>query len=88
MGDFNARTGNESDTINPDKSDELFDINFTSPPPARNSRDTDLDQRGKDLLDLCKSADLHIVNGRKTGDLFGDFTCIKYNGNSVVDYFS
>ena len=68
VGDFNARTGNENDTITPDKSDELFDINFTTPPPARNSRDTDMDQRGKDILDVCKSADLRIINGRKTGD--------------------
>ena len=35
---------------------------------------------------MCKSLDLNVVNGRKTGDPFGDFTCMKYNGNSVVDY--
>ena len=86
IGDLNARTGNLVDTISPDKSDELFELSFDAPPPQRNSRDIEIDQRGKDLIDLCKSADLRIINGRKTGDLFGDFTCIKYNGNSVVDY--
>ena len=35
---------------------------------------------------MCKSLDLNIVNGRKTGDLFGKYTCLKWNGNSVVDY--
>ena len=29
---------------------------------------------------------MNIVNGRKTGDLFGNYTCFKWNGNSVVDY--
>ena len=85
-GDFNARTGGLEDTISPDKSDILFDISFATPPPKRNSRDIEIDQRGRDLVELCKSLDLRIVNGRKTGDLFGDYTCIKYNGNSLVDY--
>ena len=35
---------------------------------------------------MCKSLDLNIVNGRKTGDPFGSYTCFKWNGNSVVDY--
>ena len=38
------------------------------------------------MLDLCKSLNLYIVKRRKTGDLFGSYTCIKWNGNSVVDY--
>ena len=86
QGDFNARTGNSDDTISPDKSDELFDITLNTPPPKRNSQDIAVDPRGHDLLDMCKSLDLNIVNGRKSGDIFGEYTCIKYNGNSVVDY--
>ena len=38
------------------------------------------------MLDMCKSLDLNTINGRKTGDLFGNYTCLKCNGNSVVDY--
>ena len=40
----------------------------------------------------CQSTDQkisklsEIVNSRKTGDPSGDFTCIKCNGNSLVDY--
>ena len=52
----------------------------------RNSQDKLVNKRGEDLLDLCKSLDLHIANGRKIGDPFGNYTCLKWNGNSVVDY--
>ncbi len=85
-GDFNARTGNENDTISPDKFDEEFHIINNNPPPRRNSQDKTLNGRGKDLIDMCKSLELYIVNGRKLGDPFGKFTCFQWNGNSVVDY--
>ena len=85
-GDLNAKTGNLNDTIAPDKSDENFDLSFSKPPPNRNSQDSSVNARGTDMLDMCKSLDVNIVNGRKTGDLFGNYTCIKWNGNSVVDY--
>ena len=86
QGDLNARTGGLEDTVAPDKSDEIFEINFDKPPPKRNSQDEKVDSRGQELLDMCKSLDINIVNGRRTGDPFGEYTCIKYNGNSVVDY--
>ena len=86
QGDLNARTGGLEDTVAPDKSDEMFEIEFDKPPPNRNSRDDKVDHRGQELLEMCKSLDINILNGRKTGDPFGDYTCIKYNGNSVVDY--
>ena len=86
QGDLNARTGNIEDTILPDKSDEIFEIEIDDPPPKRNSQDHKVDPRGQELLDMCKSLNLTIANGRKTGDPFGEFTCIKYNGSSVVDY--
>ena len=86
MGDLNAKTGTLDDTIPPDKSDELFDLLLEEPPPKRNSQDGAVNPRGNDLLDMCRSLDLNIVNGRKTGDVFGKYTCFKWNGNSVVDY--
>ena len=76
-GDLNARTGCLPDTISPDKYDEEFNICLNDNSLKRNSQDRKVNQRGNELLDLCKSLDLNIVNGRKTGDLFG---------NSVVDY--
>ena len=86
MGDLNARTGNLDDTITPDKSDDQFDISINEPPPKRNSQDSVTNPRGLEMLEMCKSLDLNIINGRKTGDLFGNYTCYKYNGSSVVDY--
>ncbi len=86
MGDLNAKTGILDDTIAPDKSDELFDLLLDEPPPKRNSQDDAVNPGGNDLLDMCRSLDLNIVNGRKTGDVFGKYTCFKWNGNSVVDY--
>ena len=41
---------------------------------------------GKLLTDLCKETGLRILNGRTLGDLRGKYTCITYNGCSVVDY--
>ncbi|WAR09051.1 hypothetical protein MAR_019009 [Mya arenaria] len=39
------------------------------------------------LLDFCKTSGLRIVNGRccEDGEI-GQFTCVKSNGSSVVDY--
>ena len=35
---------------------------------------------------MCKNFELNILNGRKNGDLFGNYTSFQYNGNAVVDY--
>ena len=35
---------------------------------------------------MCKSLDMAILNGRKTGDLFGKNTSFNWNGKAVVDY--
>ena len=85
-GDLNARTGNLDDSIIPDKYDEEFLICINENPPKRNSQDSVVNPRGNDLLDMCKSLDLNIINGRKVGNIFGNYTCFKWNGNSVVDY--
>ncbi|CAG2207784.1 unnamed protein product [Mytilus edulis] len=52
----------------------------------RNSNDTKVNTRGKDLIDLCISHQLRFLNGRIIGDLFGKYTCYKPVGASVVDY--
>jgi len=83
---FNARTGIENDTIAPDKFDIEFGIETNENNSLRNSQDKVINKRGENLLDLCKSLNFQIANGRKIGDPFGNFTCLKWNGNSVVDY--
>ena len=88
QGDFNARTANCTDFVQPDKFDPM-DLNLQIEQfhiHPRNSKDKKVDGRGKELLDLCKSLDLNILNGRKTGDIFGDFTSFQWNGNGIVDY--
>ena len=87
QGDLNARTGNESDFVNADKSDDIFGIDNLSNQGPRNSEDRKVNPRGKELLDLCKVNDLLIANGRKIGDLFGKFTSHQYNGSALNDYF-
>ena len=87
QGDFNARTNVINDTIVRDKFDSIFMGNEYDDVPNRNSEDkVPADHRGKELLELCKSLQLVILNGRKIGDLFGKFTSLQWNGNSVVDY--
>ena len=55
--------------------------------PGRLSEDQrDICQYGRNLLDLCQSARMRILNGRTIGDLFGAKTCYKWNGSSTVDY--
>ncbi|CAG2256743.1 unnamed protein product [Mytilus edulis] len=52
----------------------------------RRSKDDKLDSRGRDLLDLCISNQIRILNGRVLGDTFGGLTCYTPNGASTVDY--
>ena len=83
LGDMNARTGNGLDYISND--DERYQANndfYTVDRHIieRNNEDSLICDRGKDLLALCVSAQLRILNGRSIGDIDGKFTC------SAVDY--
>ena len=87
QGDFNSRTNIDNDIITPDEFDNSEIPNDHTNIPLRNSEDlTPSDHRGKELLELCKSLSLSILNGRKTGDVYGKCTSFQWNGNSVVDY--
>ena len=44
-----------------------------------------LKKYGDNLLQLCKAVP-GICNGRKLGDILGNFTCFTSNGQSCVDY--
>ena len=91
LGDLNARTGTESDFIPYDSPNYIPSINELPYigdgfPPARANQDGVLNDRGKDLLELCVSVRIRILNGRFPGDSMGYFTCHKHNGSSAVDY--
>ena len=85
QGDFNARTGMREDFISHDKFDEIFGIE-NHDKHKRNSEDVTVNQMGGELLDFCKTNDFSILNGRKLGDIFGQYTSHQWNGSSVVDY--
>ena len=90
-GDFNARTGCDQDYIPGDCTSHI-PVDRTSyrvddAVKDRYSCDLTIDTRGKELLELCISNQLRILNGRTCGDSSGKFTCFNYAGNSVVDYF-
>lgn len=90
QGDFNAYTGTQPDFILNDysKNIPLHDVHYVEDQfMPRNNKDPKLpNNSGKLLLNLCKESGLRILNGRKIGDPQGNFTCITYNGCSVVDY--
>ena len=47
----------------------------------------DVNIRGSELLNICMSLNMVILNGRKPGDIFGKYTSFHWNGKEVVvDY--
>jgi hypothetical protein len=91
MGDLNSRTSTVTDFIESDNANHIpmsFSFTENCKYVARSSQDTKIStcSFGKQLIDLCISASLKIVNGRMLGDPNGRYTCHKYNGSSVVDY--
>jgi hypothetical protein len=87
-GDFNARTGNKQDFICNDNVDYM-DFSEYYPRDGfdteRSSRDTEVNNFGESLLELCCSVGVHMLNGRYS-DRPGEFTCLPTVGKSVVDY--
>ena len=90
QGDFNAYTNTAPDFVKSDDNqfpkssdNNYFIVSFMS----RNNQDKKATNKsGKLLIELCKEAGLRILNGRTIGDLHGKYTCITYNGCSLVDY--
>ena len=52
----------------------------------RTSEDHEINENGKELLQLCRTNKLYILNGRVGPEPEGGFTCHTSRGNSVVDY--
>ncbi len=90
-GDFNSRTGTGDDYVQNDSRDDFIHLPHCYTPdntdiPPRSILDLTRNNYGKKLIELCIGRELLIINGRTNGDLFGNFTCFKYNGCSTVDY--
>jgi hypothetical protein len=94
IGDFNSRTGQNPDFIEKDSSqindydgvDLLPPDYVTDTELKRVNQDCIINSHGENMLDLCLSSRLRILNGRFLGDSLGYFTYISNNGFSSVDY--
>ena len=72
MGDINARTGTNPDSIANDNYNHLpLDSDYTLDTHInpRTNQDTYTDERGKHLLEICIAGQLRILNGRKNWGL-------------------
>jgi len=99
IGDFNARTGNLDDFIalddviaaetncdfmNDSCPNSKFDLEQNGICTTRHNLDCNINSSGRHFINLCKTADLHIVNGRLGADRgIGQLTC---DAASTVDY--
>ena len=88
MGDFNSRTGKYSDNVCQEGNTIITNdqSEFSLCALQRHSFDNELNNHGKRLLEICRSADLTIMNGRSRGDSLGRPTFHGKLGVSVVDY--
>jgi len=75
-GDFNARVGKEEERIEGEEDEE----------PWRNSKDEEVNNKGKELLGLVEDREWDIVNGNMRGDENGELTYVGGREESVVDY--
>ena len=73
-------------TLSPKKEIILSDYALSFNQRDYHSFDNELNNHGKRLLEICRSADLRILNGRVSGDSSGRATFHERNGTSVVDY--
>jgi len=90
-GDFNARTGQLPDYIQTPGNDDFDMISISSidnlPMYNRHSDDPKSNKYGKELIELCKSCSMRIMNGYFQNDMStGAFTCYTPRGKSLIDY--
>lgn len=89
-GDFNSRVGTEMDYIPNDDLKHLpigehYDTdNFEV---ERKSKDSYVNKFGRELISMCCSFCVHILNGRVKPDRNGEYTFVSPLGKSVIDYF-
>ena len=89
VGDLNARTGCEPDIVDPAGNSHIFgqsSLHLTPTTRHRHNQDHIKNKMGKELVHLCGSLGLYMLNGRMKGDSLGRFTYCSALGTSVVDY--
>ena len=86
LGDLNSRTGNIPDYEETDEKHIKCTTGRKTCPKPRKNRDTKTNNMGLKLLDLCKTHDLQILNGRSIGDSTGSLTFYDHQqGASAID---
>ena len=87
-GDFNVRTGKANDFIAEGNGNFIPGGDIPPPTnlPKRQNFDNTFNDHGKQLLDLSKTCNLRILNGRSKGDTLGNFTYHSITGVSTEDY--
>ena len=73
-GDWNARIGRRGSGYHEGEYKE------------RKSKDKTLNNEGKELIKMVEERDWHILNGTKKGDEEGEYTYIRRNAATVIDY--
>ena len=88
IGEVNTTTGKYSDSVCKEGNNLITNdqSEFSLCPTQRNSFDNEFNSHGKRLLEICKSADPRILNGRVSGDSLGRVTFHDKNVVNVVDY--
>ena len=87
LGDLNARTAKLADYVSNEGNKHINDISEHSLcPQQRQNFDSSINNHGKKLIEICKSCDLRILNGRALGDSLGRPTFHGPKGTSAVDY--
>ena len=93
IGDMNARTANLSDYLDTSGNkyiDACHITSFCAQPlitAKRVNTDHQSNTHGHNVIDLCKTCNLRILNGRKLGDSFGKPTFFSNEGcPSTIDY--
>lgn len=81
IGDFNGRIGNGQDLSELTGVIELGNALSNK----RESKDKVTNLKGKKILEFCEVFNLIILNGRISGDRWGDFTFMGGRGASVID---
>ena len=87
-GNFNARTAtyqvNQAFAQNCEFEDDVTDTSVILE-NSRISQDSDINDFGRKLQELCILFDLLLVNGCPPWDSVGKFTYVSQHGHSVVD---
>ena len=72
LGDLNARTSKLEDFVSSDGSDHIQDTSDNSfQPQERQNFDSTINNHGKKIIEICKSTEMRILNGRINGDSLG-----------------